>query len=248
MLGAGLTPEEAEALNKRKPNSESKKREMSGSGIFSQDDDLDQSSSVSDKPTVRVHQPSAAVSQISFGVDGVVSPKKPTSVSEVAKQRELTGTLELDGVTPARKPTSTSKVKELVGSDIFGPPPDLPPRSLGRSLDGVYQENAGATTPGVDPSTSLFKLPGAPTSLATFGEDDQEFLAKKSNQQKVAELSGTNIFKGDASPAVPEKSLSAAKRREMTGSDIFADGKPVIREHFGGTRKPPGGESSLTLV
>jgi hypothetical protein len=84
------------------------------------------------------------MSQISFGVEGSISPKKPTSLHEVAKQKELTGTLEaaVEDNTPSRKPTSTAKVKELVGSNIFGPPPpnaaiDVQPKSLMRSLDSA---------------------------------------------------------------------------------------------------------------
>lgn len=217
---------------------------MSGSGIFSQEVDVDSSTPLAvDKPMVRVHQPAGGVSQISFGVDGAVSPKKPSSVPELAKQRELTGTLDASAETPSRKPSSTAKVKELVGSNIFSPPTDLPPRSLSRSLDEERQENEVDTTPIATPS----KLAGAP-NLVTFGQEDPELSAKKSNTQKVAELSGNNIFKDNAPPALPEKSLSAAKRREISGNDIFADEKPVIREHVGGIRKPPGGESSLTLV
>lgn len=73
--------------------------------------------------------------------------------------------------------------------------------------------------------------------------------AKKIPNQKFAELSGNNIFKGEgAPPTSTEKSLSSAKLREITGSNIFADGKAESREYFGGVRKPPGGESSIALV
>lgn len=245
MLGANLTPEEAEALQKRKPNSEFKRREMSGSGIFSQDADLDSNSPFSvDKPMFRVHQPAGGVSQISFGQDGAVSPRKPASLPEVAKQRELSGTLEAEGENPSRKSASTAKAKELVGSNIFAPSSDLPPRSLGENLD---QDSEEATSSSVNPSVKPSQIAGG-SSLTFFGQEDQEISAKKSNNQKVAHLSGNNIFKDDSSPAVLEKSLSAAKRREISGSDIFADEKPVSRDHVGGIRKPPGGESSLTLV
>lgn len=72
--------------------------------------------------------------------------------------------------------------------------------------------------------------------------------AKKIPNQKFSELSGNGIFKGDAPPASAEKPLSSAKLREMSGSNIFADGKAESREYFGGVRKPPGGESSIALV
>lgn len=49
-------------------------------------------------------------------------------------------------------------------------------------------------------------------------------------------------------PASAEKPLSSAKLREMSGSNIFADGKAESRDYLGGVRKPPGGESSIALV
>lgn len=72
--------------------------------------------------------------------------------------------------------------------------------------------------------------------------------AKKINNQKFNELSGNDIFKGDAPPSSAEKPLSVAKLREMSGSDIFSDGKVESRDYLGGVRKPPGGESSIALV
>ena len=72
--------------------------------------------------------------------------------------------------------------------------------------------------------------------------------AKKIHNQKFNELSGNDIFKGDAPPSSAEKPLSVAKLREMSGSDIFSDGKVESRDYLGGVRKPPGGESSIALV
>lgn len=71
--------------------------------------------------------------------------------------------------------------------------------------------------------------------------------AKKIYDKKFAELSG-NIFKDDANPTSAEKHLSTAKLREISGNNIFADGKVESRDYLGGVRKPPGGESSITLV
>lgn len=71
--------------------------------------------------------------------------------------------------------------------------------------------------------------------------------AKKIPNQKLTELSGNNIFKGDEGAVGVEKPLSSAKLREMSGSDIFADGKAETRDYLG-ARKPPGGESSIALV
>lgn len=61
-------------------------------------------------------------------------------------------------------------------------------------------------------------------------------------------MTGNNIFKEDATPASAEKSLSSAKLKEMSGSDIFADGAAAPRDYLGGVRKPPGGESSIALI
>lgn len=72
--------------------------------------------------------------------------------------------------------------------------------------------------------------------------------AKKIPNQKFSELSGNDIFKGDGAAASAEKPLSSAKLREMSGSNIFSDGKVESRDYFGGVRKPPGGESSIALV
>lgn len=73
--------------------------------------------------------------------------------------------------------------------------------------------------------------------------------SKKIHNQKFQELTGNNsIFKGDESPGTADKQLSAAKLREMSGNNIFADGKSESRDYFGGVRKPPGGESSISLV
>lgn len=81
-----------------------------------------------------------------------------------------------------------------------------------------------------------------------FGEAPVEKTSKKIHNQKFAELTGNNIFQGDVPPGSAEKPLSRAKLREMTGSDIFADGKAEIKDPVRGARKPPGGESSISLV
>lgn len=59
-----------------------------------------------------------------------MSPKKPSSLPEVAKQRELSGTVETEANSKTAKQISESKSKELSGSDIFGPPPVVPARPL----------------------------------------------------------------------------------------------------------------------
>ena len=70
------------------------------------------------------------MSQITLSAEGSVSLKKPSSLPEVAKQRELSGTLESEAASKTAKQISESKSKELSGSDIFGPPPEVPARPL----------------------------------------------------------------------------------------------------------------------
>jgi hypothetical protein len=89
-------------------------------------------------------------------------------------------------------------------------------------------------------------------STIRFGETDEDRVvktAKKIPTKKFVDLTGNDIFKGDAAtPGTAEKHLRTAKLKEMTGSDIFADGKAPSRDYLGGIRKPPGGESSIALV
>lgn len=66
----------------------------------------------------------STVSHISFAEDGTDPPKKPTSVAEVAKQRELSGTLQSDADSKLKKQISNAKSKELSGHDIFADTPD----------------------------------------------------------------------------------------------------------------------------
>jgi hypothetical protein len=48
----------------------------------------------------------------------------------VAKQRELSGTLGSEADAKMKKQNSEAKSKELSGSDIFGPPPEVPSSHL----------------------------------------------------------------------------------------------------------------------
>lgn len=94
---------------------------------------------------------------------------------------------------------------------------------------------------------SIFK-PGGGQSNITLTEEAPMKTAKKIHDKKFQELTGNDIFKGDDHPGSAEKSLSTAKLKEMSGSNIFADGKAASRDYLGGVRKPPGGESSIALV
>ncbi|XP_062184599.1 uncharacterized protein LOC133888391 [Phragmites australis] len=252
MFGAPVSDLEAEDLSKseRKFCSGLKLKEMTGSGIFAakSENGDSEASNPANKTSVRMYQQTVTgISQISFSAEGSVSPKKPSSIPEVAKQRELSGTLE-DADAKINKQLSEAKTKELSGSDIFGPPPEIPARPLAaRNME--LQGNVDFSLPqprNVHTSVKVSNPAGGPSNIS-FGEDPVVKTAKKIHNQKFQELTGNNIFKEDA-PASAEKSLSSAKLKEMSGSDIFADGKAASRDYLGGVRKPPGGESSITLI
>jgi len=69
----------------------------------------------------------------------------------VAKQRELSGTLESDSDSNMKKQLSDAKSKELSGNDIFGPPAENPPRSLAaaRSIESKESKDMGEPAPRV---------------------------------------------------------------------------------------------------
>lgn len=228
VFGGQVTDEEVETLLKRKPCSDHKLKEMTGSGIFAAQQENDDeevegtNATPSNKTGLRMYQQTlAGMSQISFGPEDDVSPKKPTTLPEVAKQRELSGNLDSAAEAKLKKQLSDAKCKELSGHDIFAPPPEIKPRAV-HMRSPVFQETEGEVV------------------VKT---------AKKIPDQKFAHLSGNNIFKEDAPPKSAEKPLSVAKLREMSGSNIFADGKVEARDYYStGVRKPPGGESSIALV
>ncbi|KAL6317719.1 hypothetical protein AAG906_030473 [Vitis piasezkii] len=255
VFGGQVTDEEAEALSKRKPCSGYKLKEITGSGIFALEGENGTSESGSANPTpnnkttVRIYQQAAAaISQISFGTEESVSPKKPTTLPEVAKQRELSGTLESEE-TKMQKQLSDAKCKELSGHDIFAPPPEILPRpSAARSLVLKESKDMGEPAPRNVRTSVKVSNPAGGQSNIMFSDETVLKTAKKIHNQKFVELTGNDIFKGDVPPSSAEKSLSMAKLREMSGNDIFADGKAESRDYLGGVRKPPGGESSIALV
>ncbi|KAJ4845214.1 hypothetical protein Tsubulata_042553 [Turnera subulata] len=251
VFGGQVTDEEFESLNKRKPCSGYKMKEMTGSGIFAGNGENDASESGNANPTpnsrtgIRMYQQAVAgISHISFGEEDSVSPKKPTTLPEVAKQRELSGTLESEADAKLRKQISDAKTKELTGHDIFAPPPEILPRpTTVRAL--ALKESIELGEPrNVRTSVKVSNPAGGQMS----SEESGVKTAKKIYDKKFSELSGNDIFKGDVPPSSAEKPLSSAKLREMSGSNIFADGKVESRDYLGGVRKPPGGESSIALV
>lgn len=80
-------------------------------------------------PVIAFQQAMNRISQISFSTEGNVSPKIPTSLPEIAKQRELSGTYQRESEMKTKKHISSAKTKELSGSDIFAPAPEILPRS-----------------------------------------------------------------------------------------------------------------------
>ncbi|KAK9163032.1 hypothetical protein Syun_003934 [Stephania yunnanensis] len=256
LFGGQVTDEEAESLTKRKPCSDYKLKEITGSRIFGVDDEngeleFGKSNHAPNKTTVRVYQQAlSGISQISFGDEESVSPKKPTSLPEVAKQRELSGTLESESDMLLKKELSDAKCKELSGHDIFGPPPEIKPRPLAaRALELKGSINLGEHAPrSIHTSVKVSNPAGGRTNITLGGDEAAIKTAKKIHNQKFRELTGNDIFKEDVPQSSADKVLSMAKLREMSGSDIFADGKAASRDYLGGLRKPPGGESSIALV
>ncbi|KAL2232033.1 uncharacterized protein LOC105177131 [Sesamum indicum] len=247
VFGGQVTDEEVESLNKRKPCSDYKMKEMTGSGIFkakgengaSESEDAGQTPV--NKTGLRMYQQAlAGISHISFGDEETVSPKKPSTLPEVAKQRELSGNMESESEAKLKKQISDAKNKELSGHNIFAPPPEIQPRPLTARALALRE----SITIGEPP------LPDGAGGQRNGASSEEPVIktSKKIPNQKFTELSGNDIFKGDAPPTTAEKPLSSAKLREMNGSNIFADGKKESRDYFGGVRKPPGGESSIALV
>ncbi|KAE8715422.1 hypothetical protein F3Y22_tig00110174pilonHSYRG00383 [Hibiscus syriacus] len=243
VFGGQVTDEEFESLNKRKPCSGYKMKEMTGSGIFAANGENDESEPGSANPIsnsktgLRMYQQTlTGISHISFAEEESISPQKPTTLTEVAKQRELSGTLESEEAM-LKKQLSDAKCKELSGHDIFALPPEILPRPTAvRAL--ALKDNFKMGEPDTHNSAG-----GSMSS-----EEDVAKTAKKIYDKKFTELSGNGIFRGDVTPGSAEKPLSGAKLREMSGSNIFADGKVDSRVYLGGVRKPPGGESSIALV
>ncbi|KAJ1296804.1 hypothetical protein BS78_01G330700 [Paspalum vaginatum] len=237
VFGGQVTEEEVDSLTKRKPCSAPKWKEMTGSGIFAPGSNGDAGEAADKTARSSSRQAISTVSHISFAEDGTDPPKKPTSVAEMAKQRELSGTIQGDADSKMKKQVSNAKSKELSGHNIFADSPDS------RSSRARNSSNSS--------SASHTPIKNANASTFSFGEANTESVpktAKKITGKKVNDLSGNDIFKGDAPSASTEKHLSTAKLKEITGSNIFADGKEPTRERVGGNRKPPGGESSIALV
>ena len=129
-----INDEEVEDLLKMKPCSRYKLKNVTGNCIFVGDakDGTSESCIANLINKTRGHnyqQASNGMSQISFSAEESISPKKPTSLPEVVKQRELSGTLISELDPRIKKQISDIKCKELNGHDIFIGPPKILPRS-----------------------------------------------------------------------------------------------------------------------
>ncbi|KEH16213.1 hypothetical protein MtrunA17_Chr8g0382291 [Medicago truncatula] len=252
LRGKKVSENEAQNLAKWKPSSGySRMKEATGSGIVSAnaEDTASKANAANSKHSgifstnaedatseantgIRVYQQAMnGISQISFNNgEEIISPKKPTSLPEAAKQRELGGTLQNEPGTNSKKLMSSSKTKEIGGNDIFGIPPEIVPRSL-----------AAVHTP----DSKVYKAAGVRSKVVS-GEESAQKTSRKIHDQKFADLTGNDIFKGDVTPGSVEKPTSmVAKLREMAGSNIFADGKAENRDRLLGNRKHAGGGSNI---
>ncbi|KAI8029468.1 hypothetical protein LOK49_LG01G02325 [Camellia lanceoleosa] len=255
LYGGLVTDHESYTLNQWKPCSGYKLKDITGSKIFAGEDGGPESTNAyynhNNRTGLHTYQQAInGISQISFSMEEKVSPQKLNTLSEAAKQRELSGTLESDLDAKTQKQPSDAKCKELSGHDIFGAPPEIPPRSLAavRSLEAT--ESKDIAEPALRNVRTSVKVsnPAGGQSNIRFSEEPVIKNVQKTHDQKFAEPTGTGIFKGDVPPGSAEKPWSNAKLREMSGNDIFGDGKAESRDHLGGIRQPPGGESSIALV
>ncbi|CAL4939713.1 unnamed protein product [Urochloa decumbens] len=220
----GQGTEDADGRYKMRTGSAAPKwKEMTGSGIF-------KAESAAAPAASRDRQ----ASQITFAQDGSIAPKKPTSAAEVARQRELSHTVQSERDGKMKKQVSTAKSKELSGHDIFADHEDPKPN---RSRKSDYSSSA-----------SLSQV-----STFSFGEADAnstpKTAKKKGTSNRPTGLNGKVVSEKDSAAAVKQP-LNRAKSTDLNGISVFADGKaPATGEQAGRrTRPPPGGESSISLA
>ncbi|GFZ10072.1 hypothetical protein Acr_21g0006710 [Actinidia rufa] len=204
VFGGQVTDEEVESLNKRKPCSGYKLKEMTGSSIFAAD-----------------------AENGGLESDANLTPSNKTGLRMY--QRELSGTLDSESEAKLKKQLSDAKSKELSGHNIFAPPPEIQPWPLAaRALALRESIEIGEPAPrNIRTSVKVSNPAGGPSN-DMFSEEPVTKTTKKIHDQKFAELTGNDIFKGDAPPSSADKSLSSAKLREISGNDIFADGRVDI--------------------
>ncbi|CAL4931313.1 unnamed protein product [Urochloa decumbens] len=225
----GQGTEDADGRYKMRTGSAAPKwKEMTGSGIF-------KAESAAAPAASRDRQ----ASQITFAQDGSIAPKKPTSAAEVARQRELSHTVQSERDGKMKKQVSTAKSKELSGHDIFADHEDPKPN---RSRKSDYSSSA-----------SLSQVRNTNVSTFSFGEADAnstpKTAKKKGTSNRPTGLNGKVVSEKDSAAAVKQP-LNRAKSTDLNGISVFADGKaPATGEQAGRRiRPPPGGESSISLA
>ncbi|GJP57290.1 hypothetical protein CLOM_g16311 [Closterium sp. NIES-68] len=173
-----------------------------------------------DRPSVRLHQPAGGKSQILFGDEDYL----PTKALCPQKLTDLMGTLSCEADSEEkRRPLCQAKLKDLYGSiSLYG--------------EEVVED--------VRPSITVHQLPGGASSIVFGGDTPPSPPKRRPSDRKMIDLMGRGTMEPTDSGM---QQLSAAKRRELQGEDIFADGKLNIRSCIG-VRQPPGGGSSLSLV
>ncbi|CAD5196136.1 unnamed protein product [Musa acuminata subsp. malaccensis] len=222
-------------------------KEMIGSGIFAVNNDDVQLESENSFLTSSYGTYSHNY-QFCFNGKGTILPEKPMLLAGVAKQRELSGTLLSESEPRLKKRLSDAKSRELSGHGIFARPREVPLRPLAAQYLELNDKGLGRTTPRKSPPTVNIAQRTAGPNNFLFGDEIPARTSKKMHAKKIADLIGNGIFKDVAPPGFSEKTRSKAKLKELIGNDIFADRKDPPRYYFGGIRKPPGGESSITLA
>lgn len=233
VFGGQLT-EGADGLNKtkRKTGSSPKGKETTGTGISK----AESAAAAAVATASRDRQ----ASQITFSQDGTVPTRKATSVAGVARQRELSHTVESEGDSKMKRQVSSTKSKELSGHDIFADHEDPKPNRSRRSDYG----SSAAQSPVKNANVSSF----------SFGEADIDSTVKtakkKGSSNLSTDLNGKTMPKKDSASA-EKQPPNRARPKGMSGSSNFADGKAstsTTGDHEGRrTRQPPGGDSSILL-
>ncbi|KAK6940146.1 protein of unknown function DUF4057 [Dillenia turbinata] len=239
VFGGQVTDEEAASLLKRKPCSGHKLKEITGSGIFAADEEDTDSEAGSantasnNRTGLRIYQQAVGgISQISFSVEENISPKKPTSLPEVAKQRELSGTLESETDVKLRKQPSDAKCKELSGHDIFAPPPEILPHPLA-SRAAELKESKDIGEPGLRNVHTSVKVSNMTT--------DDNSQAYKWNRLEVVDRppfsyqslgslcpagGQSNFVFGEETVMKTARKIHNQKFAELSGNDIFKEDVP----------------------
>ncbi|CAN8314736.1 unnamed protein product [Cochlearia groenlandica] len=247
ILGGGckITNEETESLNKnvtyKKNCCEQKLKEMNGSDLFSDNG--------RDEPIHRTinHYHQDQTSHISFrGVENALSPMETNTLTDAEKPNEFIDSVESEEDSMSNKKKkkneqiSNSETEAITGHDDI--------------LAAARQEDKGNKNTEQCAPRNLCE-----SDKASNGQSGDRMLNEEQNvvestrEKKIQnpefqELTGNGTFVFDKlAPGHSEKMHSSAKLREMSGNHIFQDGKSEYREYYGGKRRPPGGESTISF-